>query len=143
MRFAFGLVVLTQVFGQSSPDATALMARQGEELQRYRSYEYTQDMTMSIVMPGMTMPAMTYTTVMQAVNPGKTRMEMKMPGMDGMLMVSDGKQTWMYMPMLKQYSRIESSAADGQEILNGMGMASLPDVKSLAANAKVVGSGIA
>lgn len=56
MRFTLGsvmcFVMFTQAFAQSSPDAAALLARQEDELQRYHSYQYIQDMTMEMKMPG-------------------------------------------------------------------------------------------
>ena len=138
MRYILGFLILVPAFAQSSQDASALLARQAEELQRHHSYQFTQDMQMNISMPGIPMPAITYSTVTQAVNPGKMRTEAQIPGMGGMISVSDGTQTWMYMPLLKQYTRIDDSTAGN--ITSGIGMPDLPDAKDLAANAKVTGS---
>jgi len=98
VRFTLGLLILAPVFAQTPPDAAALLARQASELQRYHSYRLTEDTSMDVKMPGMSMPPMTYTTVTQAANPGKMHAEMKTAGIDAMLMISDGENTWMYMP---------------------------------------------
>ena len=139
MRFTLGFLILIQAFGQTSPDAAALLTRSADELQRYRSYQLTQETAMDINAPGMAMPPMAYTTMMQVVNPGKLRMEMKTSGIDGMLAVSDGANSWMYMPMLKQYSKMPLDESGPQSIMSGMA-AALPDMKVMTANANVLRS---
>ncbi len=140
MRFKLGLLIVVPVFAQTSPDAAALLARQASELQRYHSYQFTQDTTINMNVPGMSMPPMTFTTVTQAV-PGKSRMETKASGLDAMLMISDGANTWMYMPLFKQYSKLPSdSLEDVKGRMDGMGMASIPDLSTMGADAKVTGS---
>jgi TonB family protein len=141
VRFTLGLLMLVPVLAQDAPDAASLLARQASELQRYHSYRLTQDMTMDMKMPGMAMPAMTSTIVTQAVNPGKMRMEMKTSGMDAMLMISDGKDTWMYMPLFKQYSKMPAEGTeDMQSMMGGIGIAAMPDITKTGAAAKVVRS---
>ncbi len=139
MRFTLGVLIFSRVFAQSSPDPAVLLAHQSDELQRYRTYQLTQDMSMNITMPGMSMPAITYTTVTMAANPGKMRKQMKTAGMDAMLMVSDGKQTWTYMALTKQYMKTTEDAPGTQELISGM-MPGMPDMRELTANAKVTGS---
>jgi TonB family protein len=140
VRFTLGLLMFAPVFAQTSPDAAALLARQASELQRYHSYQFTQDTSMDMNMPGMSMPPMTFTTLTQAV-PGKSRMETKASGLDAMLMISDGANTWMYMPLFKQYSKLPSdSPEDTQNMMSGMGMASIPDLSTMGADAKVTRS---
>lgn len=138
MRFTLGILMFAQAFAQESPDAAALLARQADELQRYHSYQYTQDMTMEMKMPGMSvpgmsMPGMLTTTVIQAVNPGKTRMETKSAGID-MLMITNGDQSWTYMPMLKQYTKTS------EDSLKDFGTTFVAAGDQMTANAKVTGS---
>ncbi len=142
MRFILGLLMLVPVFAQTSPDAASLLSRQASELQRYHSYRLTQDMTMDMKMPGIAMPAVTSTMVTQAVNPGKRRMETKTAGMDALLMISDGRNTWMYMPLTKQYSKLPSadSAEGAQSMMNAMGLSGMPDMTKMFADAKVLPS---
>ncbi len=141
MRFTLGLLTLIPVFAQTPPDAAALLARQASELQRYHSYRLTQDTTMDMKMPGMSMPPMTYTTVTQAVNPSRVRVEEKASGLDAMLIISDGENTWMYMPLTKQYSKMPSDdSGDLHDLMGGMGMAAIPDATKMGPDAKVVRS---
>jgi hypothetical protein len=48
VRFTLGFLILAPLFAQSSPDPAALLAQQNGQLQGYRSYEFTQDMNMTI-----------------------------------------------------------------------------------------------
>jgi TonB family protein len=140
VQFTLGFLMVVEAFAQTTPDASALLAHQSDQLQRYRTYQLTQDMNMNIAMPGMSMPAITYTTVTQAVNPGKMRMEMKVSGIDMMLVVSDGKQTWMYTALTKQYMKITDDAPETQDVFSDILMPGMPDMQEMTANAKVTGS---
>ena len=141
MRFTFALLTMIPIFAQTTPDAASLLAENAESLQRYHSYQLTEDTTMKMGMPGMSMsmPVMTYSTVKQALNPGKSRTEMTMAGMQGTLMISDGENIWFYMPMLKQYTKLPSSDPM-HNLTDAMGLSNLPDMKALTANAKVLRS---
>lgn len=79
------------------------------------------------------MPGMNTTTVMQAVNPGKLRMETRSAGIET-LMITNGDQSWTYLPMLKQYTK--ASEASRQDF----GMAFVSAGNEMTANAKVTGS---
>jgi len=141
MRFTVGLLMLSPIFAQTPPNAAALLAGSASELQRYHSYQLTEDMTMDMNMPSMSVPSITSTMLTQAVNPGKMRMETRAAGMDAMLMISDGQRTWIYMPLLKQYSKMTpDGAGDMQSMMGGMGIAAIPDITKMGAAAKVVGS---
>jgi len=141
MRLTLGLLTLVPVFAQPSPDAAGLLERSGGELQRFHSYQLTQEMTMDMKMPGTTMPPMTYTTVTQGVNPDKMRIEMSMGGMGGLMrMISDGDDAWMYMPMLKQYSKIPADKPGDFDLIGGLVKADIPEWKEMRANAKVIRS---
>ncbi len=139
MRFTPAILLLVPAFAQSLPDASTLLSRQGEELQRHRSYQFTQDTAMSMGMPGM--PAISYSSVTQVVNPGKMRMDAKIPGLGTMVTVSDGQQTWMYMPTFNQYTHtVDSGDGLSAASMAGMAAATMPDSKEMEANAKVTGS---
>lgn len=141
MRFATGFVILAQcwtlAWAQSSPDPAALLARQQQEVARHRSYQFTQDMTMNIGMPGMTMPPVTYSTVMQGSGSGM-RIEVKIPGMGSLVTISDGKQTWMYMPLTNSYTHTDDSGSAAD--MASIGMGAMPDTAEMTKNAKVTGS---
>jgi len=134
--------MLVPVFAQTSPDPAGLLTGSADELQRYHSYQLTEEMSMEMKMPSMSMPAMTSTTVTQAVNPGKRRTETKAAGMDAMLMISDGQNTWMYMPLTKQYSKLPAgdNPEAGQSIMSSMGLSGMPDMTKMFADAKVLRS---
>jgi TonB family protein len=141
VRLTLGFLIVSQAFAQSAPDAAALLARSASELQRYHSYQFTQDTTTGA---DASVPPVTMSTVTQAVNPGKVRTEMKMMGVDAMLMVSDGKDMWMYSPLLKQYSKLSGNGTDAAlQDLASDGLPGTPgvaDTKDLEANAKIVRS---
>lgn len=139
MRFMVTVLLCTAAFAQS-PDPSSLLGRQSEEFQEHRSYEYTQDMSMKIGMPGMNMPAVSYSTLIKAVNPGKQRMEATIPALGTMLTISNGKQTWMYMPSTNQYTRTAATEADAQDVLRGGMDSAMPDSKEMVAGAKIRGS---
>jgi TonB family protein len=87
------------------------------------------------------MPPMSCTTATQAVNPGKMRAEVTTAGTNAMLMISDGENTWTYMPLSKRYSKMPADGAgDMQNPMSGMGMAAIPDLAKTSAEAKVVRS---
>jgi TonB family protein len=141
VRFTLGLLIFAPVFAQTPPDAASLLARQASELQRYHSYRLTEDTSMDMKMPGMSMPPLTYTTVTQAVNPSRSRVEAKAAGMDAMLMITDGENTWMYMPLTKRYSKMPTGdSGDVHELMGGIGMAAIPDATKMGPDAKVVRS---
>ncbi len=112
MRLVFGLLVVCQVYAQTYPDAAALLAGREAALERYRSYELTADSTMF---------QFPMTVTLQAVNPGKKRMEMKTAGMVSTVVISDGESSWMYMPLTKEYSKTSASDPELQGMLPSMG----------------------
>ncbi len=141
MRFtASVLIFAAQVFAQSFPEAAPLLNRQTQELERYHSYEYTQETTITINMPGMVMPGTSMTTQVQAINPGKRRQSTKMAGMDASLMISNGDDTWLYQPLAKQYTRISGSDTAGQRLAGATDLSGVADLKQMSDSAKVTGS---
>jgi outer membrane lipoprotein-sorting protein len=93
-------VSLLTLRAQQVPDGAALLKRSADAFKNYNTYQYTEVTSGSF--PG----GMEMTMVNQATSSGKMRVEMKMGGMDGMLMISDGRNMWMYMAMLKRYTKL-------------------------------------
>ncbi len=92
----FSLLALS---AQPFPDGAELLARSGNALKAYSSFEYTE------VMSGG--PAGMVTTMLyQGTNSGKMRVTQKIQDMDGILIVSDGRETWMYVAMMKRYTKM-------------------------------------
>lgn len=110
MRFVFGLLAASQTFAQTYPDAAVLLAGREAALERYRSYEFTADSTMF---------QFPMTVTLQALNPGKKRMEVKTAGMVSTLVISDGQSSWMYMPLTKEYSKASASDPELQGMMSG------------------------
>jgi TonB family protein len=136
VRLAFFVFVpLASAFAQPFPDAAKLLAQGAETLARHHSYEYTTEMTMDM---GAAMPfPIVSSTLTQAVNPGKLRMESKAAGLSVSLAISDGEHFWTYIPFLKQYTK-----ADGSEGMQSLvdEMAGIPDSSKLTSSAKVIRS---
>ncbi len=126
---------LISLSAQPFPDAAKLLAQGAETLSRHHSYEYITDMNMDM---GAAMPfPIVSSTMTQAVNPGKLRMESKTAGVSVTLAVSDGEHFWTYIPFLKQYTKTDGS--EGMQSLVDE-MAGITDSSKLTANAKVIRS---
>ncbi len=136
MRLALLIFVpLGSLFGQPFPDPAKLLSLGAETLGRSHSYEYTTDMTMDM---GAAMPfPIVSSTVTQAVNPGKFRMESKAAGTEVTLVVADGEHIWMYIPFLKQYTKTDG--AEGMQSVAAETVG-IPDMSKLISNAKVIRS---
>src|SRR5580658_1346787 len=94
------MVSLLALRAQSFPDGVALLKQSADAFKTYNTYQYTE--VTSGGFPG----GMEMTMTHRGTSSGKMRIEMKMGPMDGMLMVSDGKDMWMYMGMLKRYMKL-------------------------------------
>src|SRR5215475_13870240 len=90
---------------QDLPEGKTLLEREPEALKRYLSYQYTEDVTTQMTVMGNPVSVLT-TMEMQVVNPNKMRMEMKTGNITTSLLISDGETIWMYIPVLKQYSKL-------------------------------------
>ncbi len=130
MRLVLGLLAASQVFAQTYPDAAALLAGREAALERYRSYELTADTTMF---------QFPMTVTLQAVNPGKKRMEIRAAGLVSTVLISDRESSWMYMPLTKEYSKTSASDPEIQGMFSSMGFG-VPDEAALAGSAKVLRS---
>src|SRR5580704_3543303 len=129
------LRLLTHLSAQQLPDGKTLVDGESVALKSYVSYQFTEETTTQMAVMGSPMN-ITMTMQMQVVNPNHTRMEMKTGNQVSSLMISDGDSTWMYIPMLKQYSKISGSDAD----LEKFGSTMMADASQVAANAKTVRS---
>ena len=134
MRSVLGILILAPVFAQTSPDAAALLRQSVTALQQVRSFEIQQETILDANIPVMT-------THTQAVNPGKVRMEVKTAGITTAIMISDGNNAWMYIPIFKEYSKIPPGDSDLQDIRGGFGMTPGVDgIAEMSKSAKVAGS---
>ena len=129
------LPLLTHVSAQDLPDGKTLLDRQSSALQSYVSYQYTEETTTQTTAMG-TPINITMTTQVQAVSPNKRRMEMKTGNQVSSIMISDGDNTWVYTPLLKQYSKISAGDAD----LEKFGSALTADMSQVGTNANTKGS---
>src|SRR5271166_5954610 len=87
------LAALLPAFAQ--PDAASLVQKSAAALKNYRSYQYTEETTIDLAMPGMP-GGMSMTTVVRGA-PGKIRRDTKASGMDAATVISSGESTWVYL----------------------------------------------
>jgi len=130
------LPLSTYVSAQQLPDGKTLLDGETKALQSYVSYQYTEETTTQVTAMGTPM-SVPMTTQVQAVNPNRMRMEMKTGNQVSSLMISDGDNTWMYIPMLKQYSKLSRGDADVEKIAAAMTSA---DMVPASDNATTKGS---
>src|ERR1700733_6909637 len=96
---SLAIVPLLTLSGQPFPNAAALLERSDNALKTYNSFEYTE------VMSGG--PAGMETSMLhQGTISGKMRMVQKIGDVDGLMIVSDGREMWMYMGMMKRYMKM-------------------------------------
>jgi len=129
------LPLSTYVSAQQLPDGKTLLDGESKALQSYVSYQYTEETTTRMSAAGTPMN-ITMTMQVQAVTPNKSRMEMKTGNQVSSVMISDGENSWVYIPMLKQYSKISGSDAD----LEKFGSTMAVDMAQVEANATTKGS---
>ena len=135
MRFAALLFVLAEsLLAQPFPDVASLASRGAGTLAGHSSYEFTTDVTMDIT--GVPFP-LVISTVTQAVNPGKLRIESKTSEIVMSLAVANGEHFWIYNALLKQYATA-SGLEEMQSVANSA--AGMPDTSKLTSKAKVIRS---
>ena len=119
-----GLLLVAQVASaQSLPDAKALLEREATAFDAFSSYRFEEVTTVTMTVSGMPIDVQ-MTTAVTAVNPGKRRMATKMAGMDMQLLVANGTDVWMLVPMLNQYMHLsgnDSPPAFGGGFLTTLG----------------------
>ena len=123
------------VSAQQLPDGKTLLDRESNALKSYVSYQYIEETTTQTSAMG-TPINITMTMQVQAVTPNKSRMEMKIGNQVSSIMISDGENTWVYTPLLKQYSKTSGSNADLQKF----GSTLTADMAPVNANASTTGS---
>jgi TonB family protein len=104
------ILSLLPLSAQQLPDAQILLEREANAFQSYVSYQYTEETTMQMTVMGnpVNVPM---TIEVQAAKPNKLRMETKIGNVTNSLLISDGDTAWMYIPMLKQYSKLSGNEA--------------------------------
>jgi outer membrane lipoprotein-sorting protein len=119
---------------QQVPDAAGLLARNTKALGNFSTVQIKTDVTMDMAVMG-TPSSVSYTMSIQVARPAKFRIE----AADSFTTISDGANTWMYIPMLKKYSKKATSSADLQEEMDSLLEVGDSDPQ-VPANAKVVRS---
>ena len=96
------------VSAQQLPDGRALLERESDAFKSHVSYQYTEETSTQVTAMGTPMNIV-MTIQMQAITPNRVRMEMKTGNQVSSVMISDGENSWVYTPMLKQYSKVSGS----------------------------------
>lgn len=136
MQNAYLLILsMLPLCAQDLPDAKALLTGESDALKNFVSYQYSEESTTQMTVMGNPVNVVV-TTQVQAVSPNKLRMEMKTGNQISSIMISDGENTWVYIPMLKQYSKVPASDADLKEL----GSTIAADAAQVSADAKTVRS---
>ena len=131
MRLASVFILsLFSLSAQQLPDGKTLVEREGNALQSYVSYQYTEETTMQMTVMGNPVNV-TMTIEVQATKPNKLRMETKTGNVTSSVMISDGDTAWMYIPILKQYSMLSGNEAARE----ALGSQLIGDAAQIIANA--------
>jgi outer membrane lipoprotein-sorting protein len=109
------LLVVHVANAQSLPDAKTLLEHEATVLDGYSTYRYEEATDVSVSMSGTPVNLQLVMSVTGA-NPGKRRIVTKMSGVDLQLMVTDGKNMWMSMPMTNQYMHLTADAAQASAV---------------------------
>jgi TonB family protein len=129
------ILPLLTLSAQELPDGKALLERESSALKSYVSYQYTEETTTQVTVMGNTVNV-PMTMQVQAVSPNHSRIEMKAGNLVSSIMISDGETTWMYSPILKQYSKMSGNAPGLENLESTMPV----DLSHVAANAKTLRS---
>jgi outer membrane lipoprotein-sorting protein/peroxiredoxin len=128
------------VFAQDQPDARALLKETADVLLHHKSYQLDQH---AVIEMGGSVPTRLEMTVRITVSsPGKLRIESS-GKMGDSVIVSDGENTWMYVGMIKQYTKT-AAASTPESLVKSLvpGMSSVIDqmkAKDPYLSAKIVG----
>ncbi|HEY2381902.1 MAG TPA: TonB family protein [Terriglobia bacterium] len=108
--FLLFLLSLLPVSAQTLPDGRNLLEREPQAFQSLVSYSYTEETTMQATFfgVGVTVPVMK--VEVQALNPGKLRIQTKLAADIDSLLIFDGDKTWTYTPGRNQYSKVPGNA---------------------------------
>ncbi len=114
-----GLIALSMLslFAQHSPDAGSLLNNPSGNLRNYRSYQYEEEVTSETGVAG-TPTSIKMTTLVQAVNPGKYKRQMKSGATGQFTMLNDGKYLWIFTQAQHQYTK-QALGPNGIEGLTG------------------------
>jgi TonB family protein len=131
------MLLLLPLSAQELPDGKTLLDGESKALQSYVSYQFNEEITTQVTAMG-TPVNVTMTMQVQAITPNKVRMEMKTGNQVSSIVISDGENSWVYTPLLKQYSKISASDAN----LEKFGSTISADMAPVRTNATTKGSGI-
>lgn len=135
----FVLLFASLSLAQSPQDALDVLNRVGETYRSVKTLQAEGDIMVGMSSPGM-QQNITMHLLLTLAAPGKMRME-SITGPVSMLMISDGQTTWLYMPQLNKYSKLESnktvSDAVNTSIPRGLpGLGIVPDFGKIADGVK-------
>jgi len=137
MRLATALLTLMlPLFAQTPPDAKDLLKQSGEAFNKFRSYQYEMEMAVEMSTGGNPFK-MTITLSASAVNPDRKRMESKSQMGGSNTMVADGEYTWLYIPMLNQYTKW-AALTEPRSMLASLGISNLPDPQQMYKDLKTL-----
>ncbi|MGC9970786.1 MAG: energy transducer TonB [Bryobacteraceae bacterium] len=136
MRLAhFGFLALP-LFAEQFPDAATVLEQNAAALKNYHSYQYSADITVEVSVEGKPMKIASTATVV-GLNPGRFRIESKSGETPAGTVVADGENTWIYVPLLKQYKK-KAGVSGWQDSMQELGLPGMALGSKLAASAKVV-----
>ena len=117
------------------PDAKELLKQSEEALATRRSYQYETEMAINMEIGGNPIHT-SMTSSLAVVNPDKKRIVSK-GQMGETTIVSDGEFTWVYVPMLKQYTR-KAVMGGPRGALESLGIGSLADISKAMTASKTL-----
>jgi len=135
-RYIAACFVSFPLLAQQLPDAKELLRQCEEALKKHRSYQYEAKMAMDMSM-GSNPIHMSITSSTAVVNPDKMRIELKGP-MGEVTIVADGEYTWVYIPVLKQYTK-KAAISSPQALSESFGMGNITDPSIAIGDAKILG----
>ncbi len=139
-RITVVLLLALRAFAQDQPDARALLKETADVLLHHKSYQVDQR---AVIEMGGSVPTRLEMMVKITVSsPGKLRIESS-GKMGESVIVSDGEYTWMYVGMIKQYTKT-AAASTPESLVKSLvpGMSSVIDqmkAKDPYISAKIVG----
>jgi thiol-disulfide isomerase/thioredoxin/outer membrane lipoprotein-sorting protein len=134
MRLAIPLILSAYcASAQPLPDAQTLFEHAQAAAKNFHSLQYSAEMTVEAGLPTAPMKS---TTEVAYLNPGKTRMDIKI-GNVSILDVCDGETIWIYKSMAKEYTSIP--AAQGPAAVVALMGSNLPELSSIHVTYKTAG----
>jgi thiol-disulfide isomerase/thioredoxin len=133
--FTLLALVLSSPRLQELPDGASLTKQAEAAAKKFHTLQYAADMTMDMSLMGRP-TKLTMETSAAIASPGKMRIASKIQGGDTLL-VSDGEYTWMYISMVKQYTKTAAALGLEAAITGSLGF-KMPDMASVPKRIKTL-----